>query len=282
MHFIFYLSFFYIFKLNYLTWLFDLISDTSLRDKLRIQFVNSVGLDEAGIDGGGIFKEFINEVLKTAFDPNRGFFLLTADNTLYPNPNVNLIVENFAEHYYFIGRLVGKAVFENILVDLPLAEFFLAKILIDRASAHYLESLDPVLYKNLLYLRDYTGNVQDLGLDFTIVSNDLGETRVVDLKPNGSNIPVTNYNRLEYIHRLADLKLNVQIKRQCIAFREGIDSVVPLLWLKLFNHNELQVIIGGDTSEMDIKDLRANTAYAGKLKKNLRLRKLFYCLIKFG
>lgn len=64
------------------------------------------------------------------------------------------------------------------MVDLPLAEFFLAKLLIDRASAHYLESLDPILYRNLLYLRDYTGNVQDLGLDFTIVNNDLGETRV--------------------------------------------------------------------------------------------------------
>lgn len=73
---------------------------------------------------------------------------------------------------------VFQALFENILVDLPLAEFFLAKLLIDRASAHYLESLDPVLYRNLLYLRDYTGNVQDLGLDFTIVNNDLGETRV--------------------------------------------------------------------------------------------------------
>lgn len=65
-------------------------------------------MEEAGIDGGGIFKEFINEVLKTAFDPNRGFFLLTADNMLYPNPNVHLIVENYTQHYFFIGRLIGK------------------------------------------------------------------------------------------------------------------------------------------------------------------------------
>ena len=85
--------------------------ETDLRHKVRIQFINNVGLEEAGIDGGGIFKEFINEVLKTAFDPNRGFFLLTADNTLYPNPNVHLIVENYMEHYYFIGRLVGKVRF---------------------------------------------------------------------------------------------------------------------------------------------------------------------------
>lgn len=220
-------------------------------------------MEEAGIDGGGIFKEFINEVLKTAFDPNRGFFLLTADNMLYPNPNVHLIQDNYTDHYFFIGRLIGKAIFENILVDLPLAEFFLAKLLVDRASAHYLKSLDPILYRNLLYLRDYKGDVQDLGLDFTNVTSDLGETRIVDLKPNGRNIPVTNDNRLEYIHILADLKLNVQIKKQCAAFREGLDSVVPLLWLRLFNHQELQVIIGGNTSAIDLADLQAHTLYGG-------------------
>lgn len=71
-----------------------------------------------------------------------------------------------------------QAIFENILVDLPLAEFFLVKMLVDRASAHQLKSLDPILYRNLLYLRDYPGDVQDLGLDFTTANNDLGETRV--------------------------------------------------------------------------------------------------------
>ncbi|CAH1133303.1 unnamed protein product [Ceutorhynchus assimilis] len=237
--------------------------ESYLKHRVRIQFINNVGLEEAGIDGGGIFKEFLNEVLKTAFDPNRGFFCMTADNTLYPNPNVHLIVENFPEHYKFIGRLVGKAIFENILVDLPLAEFFLAKLLVDRASACYLKSLDPVLYRNLLYLRDYNGDVSDLGLDFTIVNNDLGETRVMELKPDGRNIPVTNDNRLEYIQRLADLKLNAQLKKQCVAFRDGLNSVVPLLWLKLFNHKELQVIIGGDTQEIDLSDLRAHIVYSG-------------------
>lgn len=153
-------------------------SNVNLRQKVRIQFINSAGLEEAGIDGGGIFKEFLNEVLKTAFDPNRGFFVLTNDNTLYPNPNVYALFPNYTEHYIFVGRLIGKALFENILVDLPLAEFFLAKLLVDRISAHYLKSLDPVLYRNLLYLRDYPGDVQDLGLDFTTVTNDLGETKV--------------------------------------------------------------------------------------------------------
>ncbi|CAH0558292.1 unnamed protein product [Brassicogethes aeneus] len=265
---------------------FEKISTKSVNDlkqKVRIQYINSLGLEEAGIDGGGIFKEFINEVLKTAFDPNRGFFLMTADNQLYPNPNVHLIYENNVEHYYFIGRLVGKAIFENILVDLPLAEFFLSKLLVFRASAHYLKSLDPILYRNLLYLRDYQGDVSDLGLDFTTVNNDLGETRIMELKPNGREIQVTNENRLEYIQRLADLKLNVQLDKQCRAFRQGLDSVVPLLWLRLFNHNELQVIIGGDTTEIDLSDLKNHTVYGGEFTADHPTILLFWkILLKFN
>ena len=76
--------------------------------KMRVQMANFAGLDEAGIDGGGLFREFLSELLKTAFDPNRGFFKLTDDQQLYPNPNVALIESNFVPHYYFIGRMLGK------------------------------------------------------------------------------------------------------------------------------------------------------------------------------
>jgi ubiquitin-protein ligase E3 C len=70
--------------------------------------MNAVGLDEAGIDGGGLFREFMTELIKTSFDPNRGFFKLTEDQQLYPNPNVAIIENNFVSHYYFIGRMLGK------------------------------------------------------------------------------------------------------------------------------------------------------------------------------
>jgi len=75
---------------------------------MRVQLINMVGMDEAGVDGGGLFREFLSELLKTAFDPNRGFFRITNDNLLYPNPNVHLIVPDFTGHYFFIGRMLGK------------------------------------------------------------------------------------------------------------------------------------------------------------------------------
>ena len=164
---------------------------------MRVQLVNAAGLDEAGIDGGGLFREFLSQLLKAAFDPNRGFFALTLDQMLYPNPTAIQMYEDSTRHYFFIGRILGKALYENMLVELPLATFFLSKLLgqtLINVDIDHLDSLDPELYKNLLYLKTYTGDVQDLGLDFTIAVEDFGENRIEMLKAEGDNIAVTNEN----------------------------------------------------------------------------------------
>jgi ubiquitin-protein ligase E3 C len=59
---------------------------TELKRTVRIQFVNEHGLPEAGVDGGGLFKDFLDNLAKEAFDPRVGLFLATAEQRLYPNP----------------------------------------------------------------------------------------------------------------------------------------------------------------------------------------------------
>ena len=77
---------------------------------MRVQLRNAAGLDEAGIDGGGLFREFLTQLLRTAFDPTLGFFKLTSDQQLYPNPGVERLRpdDDFTQHYFFIGRMLGK------------------------------------------------------------------------------------------------------------------------------------------------------------------------------
>ncbi|KAH0553850.1 ubiquitin-protein ligase E3C [Cotesia glomerata] len=243
----------------------SLENEPELRLKMRVQFINTAGVDEAGVDGGGLFREFLSELLKTSFDPNRGFFRLTKDNMLYPNPKVHLLIDDFPKHYFFIGRMLGKAIYENLLVELPFAEFFLSKIVGTHSDVdiHHLDSLDPVMYRNLLYLKSYKGDVADLGLDFTVLSDELGERRVDELKPKGSQIPVTNANRIEYIHLMADYKLNKEIRPQCYAFKQGLANVIPLEWLQMFNNKEMQVLISGAQIPVDVEDLKQHCNYTG-------------------
>ena len=147
-------------------------------------------------------------------------YLLPRKNYLELN-HCKLVKFDLSSLIFFVSFCI-QALYENMLVELPLASFFISKLLGQKSAnvdIDHLQSLDPELYKNLLYLKNYDGDVQDLGLDFTIVSEEIGQAHVEEMKPGGANIPVTNENRIEYIHLVADFKLNRQIRSQCAAFR---------------------------------------------------------------
>ena len=42
--------------------------------QIRVTFINEFGAEEAGIDGGGIFKDFMENVTRAAFDVQYGLF----------------------------------------------------------------------------------------------------------------------------------------------------------------------------------------------------------------
>jgi len=46
----------------------------NIKQKVRIQFVDSNYIIEEGVDGGGLFKEFMMLVTGQAFDPQYAFF----------------------------------------------------------------------------------------------------------------------------------------------------------------------------------------------------------------
>ncbi len=106
-------------------------------------------------------------------------------------------------------------------------------------------------------------NVEDLNLNFAVDTNEFGETKSIELKPGGHNIPVTNDNKIEYIHLLADYKLNKQINEQVLAFRNGMSNVIDLEYLRLFNFHELENLISGTVEIIDVDDWRRYTVYAG-------------------
>ncbi|XP_034032519.1 ubiquitin-protein ligase E3C [Thalassophryne amazonica] len=158
-----------------------------------------------------------------------------------------------------------QALYENMLVELPFASFFLSKLLGTSADVdiHHLASLDPEMYRNLLFLKSYEGDVEELGLNFTVVNNDLGEAQVVELKLGGKDIPVTTANRIAYIHLVADYRLNKQIRPHCLAFRQGLANVVNLEWLRMFDQQEIQVLISGAHVPICLDDLKRFTNYSG-------------------
>ncbi|KAI0420784.1 hypothetical protein F5X98DRAFT_361511 [Xylaria grammica] len=271
-----------------------------LKEPIQITFVDQFDQPEAGIDGGGVTKEFLISVTNDAFGPDRNdgktYFVSNAQNLLYPNPSIfddmaaklrshNITegsdiwrseVGDLVKHYEFLGRIVGKCMYEGILIDISFASFFLLKWASSgqststdyRANLNDLRDLDPELYQGLMILKNYPGDVADLSVDFTIadsVWDPSGDRRHITrpLRKDGASIPVTNKDRPLYLSYVANHRLVAQQYRQTKAFLRGLGTIINPSWLSMFNQSELQRLIGGDSSEIDVEDLRRNTSYSG-------------------
>eukprot|EP00698_Gefionella_okellyi_P001089 TRINITY_DN1096_c0_g2_i1.p1 TRINITY_DN1096_c0_g2~~TRINITY_DN1096_c0_g2_i1.p1 ORF type:complete len:698 (+),score=143.86 TRINITY_DN1096_c0_g2_i1:1026-3119(+) len=250
-----------------------------MKRRWRIQYIDAYGMEEAGIDGGGLTKDFITTALRTGYNPNYGFFKVTTENRLYPNPISGMINPEHLQYFYFIGMLTGKALFEDILAELPFARFFMSKLRGRQANVMDLQSLDPEVYKNLMFLKTYEGNVEDLGLTFAYVDNDLGDAYTVDLIENGRNTAVTNRNVVLYIHLMSNYRLNVSIKPQCDAFLRGFECTVSQDWIKMFSPNDLQILISGTPTPIDIRDLYENTHYGRPYSQSHPTVQMFWAVV---
>lgn len=241
----------------------------SIKDRVVVKYLNDFGEEEAGIDIGGLFKDFLTEVSTRIFDPSYGLFSSTSENLLYPNPAASLLYPGHGELealYCFLGRVLGKALFENITIQSQFAHFFLAFM-----SGRYnfmnlindLSTLDQELYKNLMFLKTYEGDIGDLCLTFSISDTTMGTQTEKDLVPGGSKLNVTSKNRHRYINAVAKHYLYDRLKRQSRAFFMGLYQVIQPDLLSIFCAPELQVVISGSNKGISIDDLKRNTRYGG-------------------
>lgn len=254
------------------------LSTDRLRSRWMVSFMNEQGLSEAGLDGGGLLKELLTEVSKKGFDPRYGLFESNSEGEIYPSPTADS-VEHGLELLEVVGKIVGKAVFEGVLVEVSLANFFAAHLLGRHSYLDSLPSLDKDLHRNLVRLKQYEGDAADLCLDFTLEEVVFGKRIIHELCPNGKNIPVTNENKLQYVHLVAHWKLNKCMGRVMGAFSRGFYAVVEPQWLQIFSVKELTQLLSGGQFEVDLEDLRRHTRYSGGYEDGSRTIRMFWKVI---
>lgn len=89
---------------------------------------------------------------------------------------------------------------------------------------------------------------------------EFGVTEARDLKPNGSNLIVTEENKAEYVHLVCQMKMTSAIRKQIDSFLEGFYDIIPKKLIGIFNEQELELLIAG-LPTIDVDDLKANTEY---------------------
>ncbi|KAD4386159.1 hypothetical protein E3N88_26328 [Mikania micrantha] len=238
-------------------------STQDLKGRLTVHFQG-----EEGVDAGGLTREWYQLLSRVIFD--KGALLFTTvgnESTFQPNPNSVFQTEHLS-YFKFVGRVVGKALFDGQLLDVHFTRSFYKHMLGAKVTYHDIEAIDPGYFKNLKWMLE--NDISDI-LDLTF-SIDADEEKLIlfekaevtdyELIPGGRNIRVTEENKHEYVDLIAEHRLTTAIRPQINSFLEGFNELISPDNISIFHDKELELLISG-LPDIDLDDMRANTEYSG-------------------
>ncbi|KAM4662803.1 apoptosis-resistant E3 ubiquitin protein ligase 1 [Discoglossus pictus] len=227
--------------------------------------------DEEALDWGGPRREWFELICKELFDTRHQLFTRFSDTNqglVHPNPCRPPGVR--IRMYEFAGRVVGKCLFESSmgagyeqLVRARFTRSFLAQIIGLRMHYKYFETDDPDFFQaKVLYLLSH--DVTDTDLFFAEEKYGRGGQleKLVELIPGGSQIPVTNENKMYYLNLLAQHRLSNQVRDEVDHFLKGLNELVPDNLLGIFDENELELLMCG-TGHIAVQDFQAHAVIIG-------------------
>ncbi|XP_036590828.1 E3 ubiquitin-protein ligase NEDD4 isoform X6 [Trichosurus vulpecula] len=241
-----------------------------LKARLWIEFDG-----EKGLDYGGVAREWFFLISKEMFNPYYGLFEYSAaDNyTLQINPNSGLCNEDHLSYFKFIGRVAGMAVFHGKLLDGFFIRPFYKMMLHKPITLNDMESVDNEYYNSLRWILE--NDPAELDLRFTVDEELFGQTHQHELKNGGSEIVVTNKNKKEYIHLVIQWRFVNRIQKQMSAFKEGFFELIPQDLIKIFDENELELLMCG-LGDVDVNDWREHTKYKNGYSVNHQVIQWFW------
>ena len=220
---------------------------------------------EESNDAGGLIREWLTILFKEILDPKTGLFERsdTDEVSFIINHNTSKSKENLYK-YYFIGRVLAKALLENLTVNCCFNKVIYQLILGEKIQFEDLIFIDRPLYnslKNLMNLKEECGdNIALYEIYFSYQYKDeRGNMCYQDLIENGNDILVTKDNFDLYIQKRIEYFTNTQL----VGVNEiikGINSIFSVDLLKIFTSDQLGLLING-TPFIDVDDWRLNTQY---------------------
>ncbi|KAK3832797.1 MAG: hypothetical protein J3R72DRAFT_372754, partial [Linnemannia gamsii] len=229
-------------------------------DEIKYSKLNVKFHGEEGVDGGGVTREWFQVLARQMFNPDYAMFKTSAADKLTYQPNrASWVNPDHLLFFKFVGRVIGKAIYDGRLLDAYFTRSFYKHILGRPVDYRDVEAIDPEYYKSLVWMleNDITDIVDET---FSVETDDFGNKKTVDLKPNGRNIPVTEENKHEYVKYITEQKLTLAIKDQIHSFLLGFHEIIPAHLISIFNEQELELLISG-LPDIDIDEWKNNAEY---------------------
>uniref|UniRef100_A0A671XN65 HECT and RLD domain containing E3 ubiquitin protein ligase 4 n=1 Tax=Sparus aurata TaxID=8175 RepID=A0A671XN65_SPAAU len=224
---------------------------------LKVIFVG-----EEAVDAGGVRKEFFLLIMKELLDPKYGMFRYYEESRLiwFSNKTFEDI-----DLFNLIGVICGLAIYNLTIVELHFPVALYKKLLKRKPTLDDLKELMPDVGRSLQMLLDYTEDdlEETFCLNFTITEENYGATEVLELVPNGEDINVNKSNRQEFVSAYVDYVFNTSVAPLFECFYAGFHKVCGGKVLELFQPNELQAMVIGNTN-YDWTELQKSTEYKGE------------------
>lgn len=238
------------------------VRSESMRQRFRFEF-----LGEPGVDAGGVAREWFHLVSEGLFNPDFALFQYSSINQMCMQISANSGVANeqHLQHFHFVGRLLGKALFDGQLVQAHLVRPLYKHLLGWPIAFSDLEHVDHFTHESLLKMTELD-DVEVCCLDFTVTEDRLGSMQTVDLKENGEDVDVTNENIGEYVELVLKHRLLVRMRDQLTAFLVGFYDVIPEALLSVFDFQELELLMCG-LPHIDLADWQRHTDYTGEFER---------------
>ncbi|ODQ77494.1 hypothetical protein BABINDRAFT_163505 [Babjeviella inositovora NRRL Y-12698] len=223
--------------------------------KLDIKFKG-----EDGVDAGGVTREWYLVLSRQMFNPDYALFAPVASDktTFHPN-RTSWVNPEHLSFFKFIGRIIGKAIYDGFFLDCHFSRAVYKQILGCPLSLKDMETLDLEYFKSLIWMLE--NDITDIIIeDFSVETDDYGEHKVIDLIPDGRNVPVTQENKQDYVRRVVAYRLQTSIAEQMDNFLQGFHDIIPRDLIAIFDEQELELLISG-LPDIDVDDWKNNSNY---------------------
>lgn len=139
-----------------------------LKQKFIIEFDG-----EEGIDAGGLIREWFIVLSKAIFNPDYLLFKPSSTGTTYQPNKSSYLNEPHLQYFKFIGRVVGKALFEGQLLEAYFTRSFYKHIIGSPLTYHDIEDQDYDFYKSLKWVMENDiSHMVDFELTFSYEENE--------------------------------------------------------------------------------------------------------------
>lgn len=240
-------------------------------------------------DAGGPYRESFAQYCIELQSPALPLLIRTPNGRQSSGQNREMWVLNpgstsltHMEMFAFLGKLMGIAVRTKEYLALDIAPFIWKLLVNDTPTLDDLEGIDYHQAKVLKEIGDNSITAELFassydGIDFTCVSSD---DREVELKPDGSKIPLTFDNRFEFLSLMEQYRLH-EFDQQAEAIRRGIATILPMKLLSLFTWDQLEMMVCG-RSTIDISLLRSIAEYSSCSANDTHIRNFWQVLEEFS